>query len=617
MGTRSIGTMVQRLRKTLSLHSDTIPTDAELLQHFIEHRDEAAFAALVRRHGSMIMGVCLRVACNPHDAEDAFQATLLILVRKAAAIARRELLANWLHGVAYLTALKARAAARKRQAREKQFVELPEPAAIEPNAGSAELRALLDRELTRLPEKYRVPVILCDLEGKTRREAAQLLGCPEGSLSSRLARARTLLARRLARHGLTVAAGSLAVLAQQNASACVPPTVTSSIFCSVTRAAAGQATSGTSPQAAALAKGVLRAMLLTKFKTSLRALVVALSLMVVVGSAYSALIAGRTDGNTPPRQQASASPDKKSNRSQGSSSAQNDRAKLQGSWRLVTCIQDGRVVPIDLVKQIQIDFRGDRMKLTPPLEIHERQVEGQKEKHVAFHIGEGSFEVVYRLDPASRPKGIELTDGIMPGQVVKGIYSLEGDRLRICVGLADRATDFTSKPGSKQSLFVLQRQKSATNTPGKDARATETEKLQGAWRLVKVERHGLTWQMNDNGDLVRQDNTPTAFPIDPEVPWLVTFSGQRCVQEYKRAADSNQVLRGTYRLDASRRPQWITLSRQGAADVCGIYSLQQDELRICWQFGQRRDQRPADFDTKRGSDRGEDAEVWILKRRKK
>src|SRR5262249_25161328 len=156
----------------------------------------AAFATLVRRHASMVMGVCLRVARDHHDAEDAFQTTFLILVRKAASIATRDLLANWLYGVAYHTALKARAVAMKRRAREKQLAEVPEPAE-EPRPASDELRVILDQELSCLPRKYRAPIVLCDLEGKTRKEAAQLVGCPEGSLSSRLSRARAMLAKRL------------------------------------------------------------------------------------------------------------------------------------------------------------------------------------------------------------------------------------------------------------------------------------------------------------------------------------------------------------------------------------------------------------------------------------
>src|SRR5262249_558956 len=148
----------------------------------------------VRRHGPMVMGVCLRVARNLHDAEDAFQATFLILVRKAASIGSRELLANWLYGVAYNTSRKARAAAMKRRARERQTDALPEPAAAA--SEYFDLKAILDDALSSLPTRYRLPILLCDLEGKSHKEAAQLLGCPQGSLSCRLSRGRALLAKR-------------------------------------------------------------------------------------------------------------------------------------------------------------------------------------------------------------------------------------------------------------------------------------------------------------------------------------------------------------------------------------------------------------------------------------
>src|SRR5262249_22645957 len=148
--------------------------------------------ALVRRHAPMVWGVCRRVLGNLHDAEDAFQATFLILVRKAASIASPKLLANWLYGVAHQTALKARATNAKRRVRERQVTHMPEPAANEPDRWN-DLQPLLDQELARLPNKYRVAIVLCDLEGKTRKEAAWQLGVPEGTLAARVARGRVML----------------------------------------------------------------------------------------------------------------------------------------------------------------------------------------------------------------------------------------------------------------------------------------------------------------------------------------------------------------------------------------------------------------------------------------
>src|SRR5262249_26019760 len=159
------------------------------------------------RHGPMVLGVCRRVLDHAHDAEDAFQATFLVLARKAASIVARDTVGNWLYGVAYRTAHKARVAAARRRLKERQ---MSRPEALDEDVWR-ELRPVLDQELNRLPEKYREPVILCDLEGQTRKEAARRLGWPEGTLSGRLSRARVLLAKRLARHGLTLSGGAMAV----------------------------------------------------------------------------------------------------------------------------------------------------------------------------------------------------------------------------------------------------------------------------------------------------------------------------------------------------------------------------------------------------------------------
>src|SRR5262249_2233965 len=147
-------------------------TDGQLLERFLARREESAFTALVQRHGPMVLGVCRRLLHNEHDAEDAFQATFLVLVRKAASIVPREMVGNWLYGVAYRTAQEAKAEAARRRAREQQVKDMP-PRQAAATERLDELRALLDQELSRLPDKYRVPVVLCDLEGRTRKEAAR------------------------------------------------------------------------------------------------------------------------------------------------------------------------------------------------------------------------------------------------------------------------------------------------------------------------------------------------------------------------------------------------------------------------------------------------------------
>ncbi len=260
--------VIQHLRRVALRKDGAGLTDAQLLQEYLSRREEAALAALVQRHGPMIWGVCRRVLQNYHDAEDAFQATFLVFVRKAASIASPELLANWLYGVAHQTALKARATAAKRKTREMQVKQMPEPAA-EQNELWNDLQPLLDQELSRLSDKYRSAIVLCDLEGKTRKEAARQLGVPEGTLAARLARGRKMLALRLTRHGLAVSCGSLAAaLAENTASASVPSGVVGATVKAASLVAAGQvaAASGISIKALALTEGVLKAMFLSKLK---------------------------------------------------------------------------------------------------------------------------------------------------------------------------------------------------------------------------------------------------------------------------------------------------------------------------------------------------------------
>ena len=279
MAASELNRILQQLDRALPGQDGAHLTDGQLLGGFIERRDETAFATLVRRHGPMVLGVCLRVLRHRADAEDAFQATFLVLVRKAAAVVPREMVANWLYGVAYQTAVKARAVAARRRARERQVIPPPEPAA--PQSPWEDWRPLLDNELSRLPDRYRIPVILCDLEGKTRLQAARLLGLPEGTVSSRLSRARALLARRLTRRGITWAGGALL------AAGCVPAALVASTTQAAVLYAAGD------PVAAgvvALTEGVLHAMMWTKLKTVLAGLLI----LGVAILAYGALASGQT-----------------------------------------------------------------------------------------------------------------------------------------------------------------------------------------------------------------------------------------------------------------------------------------------------------------------------------
>lgn len=262
---------IRRLRVVQTVATDS---DPQCLERFIADGDQSAFATLTSRHGPMVFSVCRRVLRNQHDAEDAFQATFLVLARKANSVRKRDSLASWLYGVAYRTACKASAGIVRRRVRESQ---LPTPAH---QAGSDvawnELRAILDEELNQLPEKYRAPLILCYLEGRTNEEAAEQLGWTKGTVSGRLARARDQLRQRLTRRGLTLSAGMLVGLFGAGvAPAAVSGTLMNATSQAAVSYAAGQAAAG---PVTVLAEGVIRAMFLSKCKW-IMSVVLALCLM--------------------------------------------------------------------------------------------------------------------------------------------------------------------------------------------------------------------------------------------------------------------------------------------------------------------------------------------------
>jgi RNA polymerase sigma factor (sigma-70 family) len=258
--------LLHHLRRLVESRGSGQLSDRDLLQRFATQHDEAAFAALLRRHGPMVLRACQRVLDHEHDAEDVFQATFLVLARKAASLRWHESIAGWLHEAAYRLALKVRAGTARRLARERQHRERSSPDPLADVTGR-ELVAVLDEELARLPEKYRTPLVLCLLEGHTRDEAARRLGYSVRTVKRRLEHGRGLLASRLTRRGLTLSA----VLASSLLAPAATPALPFSLLQFTTRAAvafaAGQATaSGLVSAPVALAQGALQAMFWTKCK---------------------------------------------------------------------------------------------------------------------------------------------------------------------------------------------------------------------------------------------------------------------------------------------------------------------------------------------------------------
>jgi RNA polymerase sigma-70 factor (ECF subfamily) len=284
-----LGKVVSHLRGILARPQAAAQTDGDLLELFLTRRDEGAFELLLRRHGPMVMGVCRRILGDGPDAEDAFQATFLVLVRRGDRVRPRGRVGNWLHGVAFRTALEARRAAARRRRKEAQA--MPRTPAAEDVW--SELRPRLDCELSRLPERYRLPIVLCDLEGRTRKEAAGQLGWAEGTVSSRLARGRELLARRVRRHGLPLSAATLAgSLAEGAATAGVPAPLVGSTLQAALLMAAGRtdAALALAANAVALTETMVRAMTMQKLQF---AAAITLGLGLAVGLTYQ-VVAGQT-----------------------------------------------------------------------------------------------------------------------------------------------------------------------------------------------------------------------------------------------------------------------------------------------------------------------------------
>ena len=278
MATAQLRDVVQHLHRLVGAGAPPV-ADAALLERFVSQRDEVAFELLLRRHGPMVRGICGRLLRHVQDAEDAFQATFLALVKKAGSI-RRGSVAGWLYRVAYRICLRACAAAAQRPM---SPINGNEPPAPEQPCDLVwrDLRPVLDEEIDRLPSHYSLPIILCYFQGLTHEEAAREMGCPKGTVAVRLMRARQLLHARLTRRGLGLSVAAVAsALSAQAAGAIMPAAVIQATL----RAAIGLGTgtmAAVSTRAVTLMEGVLRAMLMTKVKATAAAVLLAGGIMAM------------------------------------------------------------------------------------------------------------------------------------------------------------------------------------------------------------------------------------------------------------------------------------------------------------------------------------------------
>jgi RNA polymerase sigma factor (sigma-70 family) len=453
MPTNPVNVLIQNLLADLRPDRDAV-TDGELLSRFLMNRDNNALAALVRRHAPMVWGVCCRLLYHHHDAEDAFQATFLVLVRKAGDVPAQAV-ANWLYGVARQTAVRLRATAAKQGRREKQVIDMPESAATE--AHDADLREVLDEELSRLPDHSRCVIVLCDLEGMTRKEAARALGIPEGSVASRLARARTMLAKRLTQRGVVFASGLLAVrLAEQIASAGAPAAVLSSAIKAASTYAAGQAAArgAITIKVLTLTETVVKSMLLKKLK-----MVCAVALVMVLTGGVASWFVPSSDSvlqaQTP--------------EIQTTTNKKLELQRLQGAWKPVAVVsQDESADDKNLLNRTRLIIKEDAFQVVMQCDL-EMPI---KEKFDAV-IMEGQID----FDPEKTPKTmdwrVEKPKLMIP---ILKVYELDGDKLKIVTGTTfgigtwDQGIGGTLRPEStKQGVEGTKTVYYQRDKPAKDA----------------------------------------------------------------------------------------------------------------------------------------------------
>jgi RNA polymerase sigma factor (sigma-70 family) len=422
-------------------------SDGQLLARFVGRRDEAAFAALVQRHGPLVLGVCRHLLRHEHDAHDAFQATWLVLVRKAGGLTGAEGISPWLYAVARRVARRAQLQAARRRSREGPCVDAP---AVEagPDAERKELQAVLHEELGALPEKYRAPLVLCHLEGRTNEEAARRLRWPVGTVKTRLARGREQLRARLARRGLALPA-ALAAVALSRGEA--PAALVQSTVGAVARFASGRGMA--SAKVVALAEGAMRMMFLSKLKGA-AALLLAVGLIgfgtAMITHSAPAPVPGEPKGAG----RGPAAPKK------------GDREMLQGAWKVVEVEANGVLTKQELSKDQRWLIAGER---------------------ITVEYGDGLGDVIdYRLDPGQKPKVLELTFASRPFHKVTfhGVYELAGDRLKVryTKNVGQRSVDFrVDRITDRGSIrFVLQREpKGAEKEPGIKEPPKEAEKEPG------------------------------------------------------------------------------------------------------------------------------------------
>ncbi|HEY2784712.1 MAG TPA: sigma-70 family RNA polymerase sigma factor [Fimbriiglobus sp.] len=534
-------------------------TDCELLGRYSAEGDSTASEALLHRYGGTVWRVCRAVLGDSPAAEDAFQATFLVLVRRAGSIRRPELLAHWLHGVAHRIACRA----WKTHARSLRLTEVDAMATARPDTrvDDRDSHRVLHDELQRLPVKYAAPLVLCYLEGRTTEEAAEQLQCPVGTVKVHLMRGREMLKGRLTRRGVTAAvAGTVLIPATSNA---VPIRLIEATLHSAATHAAGGAVE---PLTQHLLRGELLAMtgkrLLLPFAVSLIA-------CVVGGFGYFAL-AGPNGSTFPPVFHKAPA-------------VKTDREALQGTWNVSTLESDGIKIADQMVQGSKIVLKGNAF--------------------TTASMG-STYEGAYTLDPDKSPKTIDMTftKGPEKGNTALGIYKLDGDTWTICLTVTakERPTKFEAKLGSGLALETLKR--STGDDPKPAAKPDQTKVAPPADKKAaeELKRFAGEWEMV-SGEMSGQ-----------AMPAVMSKTMKRIVKDGENTVTmGGQVyFKATLTVDPSKTPRTIDYAMtegptKGKTQL-GIYEWEDGTLRFI--FASPGQDRPKDFTTKAND--GKTLSVW-------
>jgi RNA polymerase sigma factor (sigma-70 family) len=583
MATATLNDFLRRLTRELAAETLGDQSDRQLVERALAGREEALFQAIVQRHGAMVYRVCLRVLQQPQDAEDAFQATFLVLAQKLGTVRKHASLASWLHGVAHRVALKAKA---QSAARRRHEVQASLPDTLPPDdAIWGEVRSALDVELGRLPDKWRLPLILCYLEGRTQDEAANQLAWSKSTLKRRLEEARDALGRRLKERGILWSAALSAVLLSDSLASAAPGLVEATVDSAAAVAAGTPMATAASAEVAALTEGVLKTMFLTKLKIA--ALVFLTLALLGTGIGMLAIPAmaeqdGAKNGVAERPVQETKAPKLDLSKLQVDTEPKTHLQKLQGTWMLVEAHMHGKKVAAKYLPTKAISYRP-----------HQFAIAGEK---IVMHVNNGdTARGRFVLDTAKKPKEITISWLIQ----WPAIYNLEGDTLTICFNEdanLPRPDEFRTLNDSDRVLLVYKRaqpnedpKKEPPKKAEDDATKADLQKLQGTWTLVEAHMHGKKVAAED---LPTKDITHS--------PHKLAVADEKKIVTHR----SKSVMNGAFELDATKTPREITI--QGYRDWwpkwrC-IYKVEGDTLTICFNEEQNWP-RPDEFRTLADSDR--------------